>query len=248
MAKDAANDLVYYLVLDESRKADLAQIRHWNNLRIAFDEGKIWVRGLDAVQVESLDVKSMPYKTLYYENDGKLYLYNSALPDRNLPSLLWTPVDRALPLRLPSLNHNYFGIDEKIAVQIVPSAKETEAAAMITTLGLLGKYLETAPAIRLKHLTWVMLNRDRALILGNPMLPVSGTVFWQRSAHLLPAGSDFDLYLLSAALHKQIDPDRRSFIVWQTDSTYFTVNQTDFQALSLSSFMKTMQTLTLPTP
>lgn len=248
MAKDAANDLIYYLVLDETRKADLAQIRHWNNLRIAFEEGKIWVRGLDAVQVESVEVKSMPYKTLYSENSGKLYLYKSALPDRNLPSLLWTPVDRALPLRLPSLNHNYFGIDEKIAVRIVPSEKETEAAAMITTLDLLGKYLETAPAIRLKHLKWVMLNRDRALILGNPVLPISGTVFWQRGAHLLPAGSDFDLFLLSEALHQQIDPDRASLIVWQTDSTCFTVDKTDFQSLSLSSFRKSMQTLTLPTP
>ena len=137
MATHAANDLSYYLLIADQFKSDLAGIRKWNNLRVGFDTGSVWIRDLDYVQVNSVEVKSIPYKTLFYEKDGKLYLQNSLLPDRNIPSLLWTPIERALPVKLPPFNHNYFGISEQVAVRIVPSAAESPSNVLVTgDLGL----------------------------------------------------------------------------------------------------------------
>ena len=107
MAQNAADDIDFFLLLNDAYKSDLGTIRIWNNLKVAFDEKHIWVKDFTHNQINSIEVKSIPYKTIFYSKGAKLYLQNSLLPDRNIPaSLLWTSIDRALPIRLPSFNHN----------------------------------------------------------------------------------------------------------------------------------------------
>ncbi|OFY83688.1 MAG: hypothetical protein A3F72_12805 [Bacteroidetes bacterium RIFCSPLOWO2_12_FULL_35_15] len=240
MAQNASNDLSYYLVLDEVLKSNLGSIRSWNNLKIAFDEKQIWVKDLDYVQINSLEIKSIPYKTIFYAKQGKLFLLNSLLPNRNIPSLLWTAIDRALPIKLPSFNHNYFGIQEKISISIIPSEMENEAVAMATTVDSLKQFIETAPAIRLQKLNWVLLNNDRVFLFGKPLLPINGDVYWKRGDSILPTGFDFDLSLLSDTLNNILNPENLFLVVWNIDSTYSLIAKDELQQLSLSSFRKTM--------
>jgi hypothetical protein len=245
MAKDAANDLSYFLLIDAQYLSDLGHISPWKNLKVAFEGSQIWVRDFDYAQIHSVEVKTMPYKTLFYSQGGKLLRLNSLLPDRNVPGVLWTPIERALPVRLPALNHNYFGLDERLSIQLVPSEHEAAAVAMITTLETLRTYIITAPAIRLQQLQWTILGTDRVLLLGQPVLPVAGAVFWSRSGFLLPAGYDFDLYLLAETLLQKLDPDHTQWLVWNTDNTYFPVEKSDLQPLSLGSFRAGLRQLSL---
>lgn len=242
MAENASNDISYYLLLNDTHKSDLAEIRQWNNLKAAFDGGWIWIKDLDYAQVNSVEVKSIPYKTVFYEKQGKLFPQNSLLPDRTVPALLWTPIDRALPVKLPSFNHNYFGVREKIEMCLVPSRTEEEAEAMIIGIDILEHYMTTAPAVRLQNLKWVLLNNDTILLLGKPLLPLTAAVYWKRDNFILPAGYDFELYLLSDALNALLNPDHDQLIIWDINNTYSLIDKKDFQPLSLSSFRKTRQT------
>jgi hypothetical protein len=239
MAKHAANDLVYYLVIDDVNRDDLAAIRPWQNLKLAYDQNQIWVKDLSYVQIESPEVKCIPYKTLYYESDGKLCLLNSLLPDRRMPSLLWTPIERALPVKLPSFNHHYFGVDQKVALQLVPSEKEHEAEVMITSLDTLETYMTAAPAVRFGPLSWALLNGDKAFIAGTPMLPVDGRVYWRKGHFIIPAGYEFELDMLCHTMNEKLNPHHDSWILWNSDNTYALVAKDDMQPLSLGSLRAT---------
>ena len=247
MAENASDDLSYFVVVREENRDDLAALRQWGNLKAAFDEKLIWLKDLDYAQVNSTEVKSLPYKTIYYAKGGKLFPLHSALPLRNVPALLWTPIDRALPVKLPAFNHNYFGVHDKIQVKLVPSETEAEAEMMITHTDTLQHYLETAPAVRLQPLSWVLLDIDKALLIGKPLLPVTGEVYWKRGNHLLPAGFDFELFLLSDTVNSMINPESNAFIIWNPGSTYFLAEKSALQPLSLSSFRRTMHDL-IPHP
>jgi len=241
MAENSSNDISYFIAINETFKSDLAGIRQWSNLKAAFDEGIIWIRDLNFVQVHSLEVKSIPYKTIFYEKQGKLFLQNSLLPHRNVPSLLWTPLDRMLPVKLPEFNHNYFGIHEKLEMQLVASENEVEADGMIVDVHILEKYLITAPRIRLQELHWTMLNNDKILLLGKPLLPISANVYWSRNHMMIPAGYDFGLYSLADSLNAMLNPGNDHLIIWDLQNTYALVAKNDLQPLSLSSFRKTLQ-------
>ncbi len=236
MAKDVSNNITYYLLLDVAHQSALGAIRAWENVKVAFEGSQVWVKDFDYVQISALEVQSMPYKTIFYEKEGKLFLINSLLPDRNIPALLWTPIERALPIELPKMNHNFFGIKEKISLKIVPTDIEMPDNVMITTILQLKSYIVTAGAVRTKNLTWTLLNDDKVLLLGTPLLPLSGDTFWQNGDFLLPSGYDFDLHILSETLSCNINPYQQYWIVWNVDNSYFLIPKSDLEQLSLASF------------
>lgn len=237
MANHAANDLTYFLVMERRHEDDLAAIRHWENLRVAFDEDRIWVRDFDFAQIHSVEVKSIPYKELFYGKQEKLFPLNSQLPRGKVPSsLLWTGILRALPVKIPALNHNYFGTEEQLTARLVPAAAEQEPIAMVLPLHELAAYIETAPAIRLRPLGWTVVNRSFALLIGTPFLPLNGPVFWRRGNHLLPAGYDLELFSAEAVIAGLIDPDGDSWIFWNHDDTCIVIPKAALTQLSVSSF------------
>jgi len=236
MGENSAHSIAYFLRVKKAHEDDLANIRPWTDLKAGFDEEYVWVKGFNYLQINSLEVKSMPYKTVYYAKDGKLYLQGSLLPDRNVPSLVWTRIDHALPVELPRLNHNYFGLEEQISTKLTPSEKEAEAVAMLTTMDALRAYVESAPAVRLKPLHWTIVNGDWTLIFGTPLLPLQGNTYWQHGNLLIPTGYDFDLSILKNSIDKLLNPNQGLWIVWNRDSTWFDLQKTDVVELSISSF------------
>lgn len=232
---------MYYLLIKEVYRDDLAAVRPWQNLKLAYDRDEIWIRDLSYVQVESPEVKCIPYKTLYYEHEGKLYLLNSELPDRTIPSLLWTPIERALPVKLPSLNHNYFGVNQHVDLCLVPAESEHEAEVMIVGIDTLEAYLESAPAVRLGPLSWTLLNHDKALVAGKPMLPVNAEVYWRSGHFIIPTGYEFELDMLCLAMNELLNPYNDSWIVWHADNRYALIGKDDLEPLSLGSFRATRQ-------
>ena len=240
MAQDPANGVGWYLSVDTAHRHYLGAIRHWGNLKVATEEGLLWVRDFTAVQVDSVEVKSIPYKQLYYAREGRLFLQGSLLPDRPVPSVLWTPIERALPLKLPAFNHNYFGVADRLVTRLAPSGTEKEASCLLTDIQALGHYIETAPAIRLKHLSWVMVGNDQALVLGRPLLPIEGAAYWRKDDFLLPAGFDLELPSLVPVLNHQLNAQGTHWVIWDTRGRYHPLSKDLLRPLSISSFRRSI--------
>jgi hypothetical protein len=241
MEKNAGDRVSYFLQVSHEYKHELARIRHWSNLKAASEGSAFWVKDLDYAQVHSPEVQSIPFKHAFYQQENRLFPLHSRLPERTVPTLLWTPIDRALLVKLPSLNHNYFGIEEQLSIKLTASGSETDATAMITTQNLLAKYVAEAPAVRLESIRWALLDADRVFLLGIPMLPLPGDSFWARKDLLLPTGLDFELPVLTDAIQKKISPGRDQWVVWHRDETYSLIPKEAVMPLSRSSFRLTTQ-------
>ena len=241
MATDITESLTYFLQIDSVHKQDLASIRKWTNLKVAFDKNKIWVCNFESYQIDAIEVKSMPNKTLFYSKNNKLFLLNSLLPNTKEPSLLWTPIERALPIEIKKFNHNYFGLTEKIDIKLVKDETENEAQVLLTNLSILLTYVEKASEIRLKKIQWVFINNEKVLLFGKPILPINASVYWIKNNAVIPTGYKFELEILNQQIDQKVNPDNDSWIIWNRDATYFKVDKSLLMPLSLSSLRKTLQ-------
>lgn len=233
--------MTYFLSLPLRYKDWLGAVRHWENLKIGFTENAVWTKDFTPAQMDSVEVKSLPYKTVFYASGAQLFLKGSLLPHQPVPSLLWTPIERGLPVRLPPFNHHYFGIKDKAIVKLRQTDAEKEGYALLTSTAVLQSYIETAPAVRLQALRWVITDEGNALILGTPLLPLQGKVFWRRDDFLFPAGYDLEFPLLQDTVQGLLDPQGDTWIVWTENGKYFTIEKEATTPLSIASFRKTLQ-------
>ena len=240
MEENVSHSVSYYLAVSKSNFDSLASLRKWSELSVAYDSDLIWITNFSLAQMESNEVKMLLDKTIYYSQSGKLYKLNSLLPDRNEPSLLWTPIQRAFSLSISNFNFNYFGLNQEFTVNLIPQEEEQNVFAMLVSLDVLKTYLESAPAIRTKNLHWVIINKSEAFIIGLPLLPLDGTTYWNVSNLILPTGLNFELPLLASEIDKKINPDQEDYIIWNADNTFFRIPKDAFNNLTLSSFRKTL--------
>lgn len=240
MAENSRDSLTYYLSMNNEYIDCLGSIRQWDNIKLGFDENRIWIKDLNKVQTDSIVIKSIPHKKIYYVKNGKLFLKGSLLPHCNIPPLLWTPVKRALPLSLPSYNDNYFGPNGKINTGLVQCDDEKDIFALRTSCEKLRSYIESAPESRLNNLEWAIIeDTAEALIIGTPILPITGHVYLKINNFLIPAGYNLKYPILAEEIRKKIDAGN-SWIIWSEDNTYCIANKNNFIPLSLSSFRKSI--------
>lgn len=244
MANDATDNLNYFLLLEDDHQLFLGGIRHWNNLKVGFNKQGIWIKDFDYAQIQSTEVKTIPYKKVFYEKNGRLFPLNSLLPEGIVPALIWTPIDRAIPITLPSLNHNYFGVNEALTIRLVAVESEKESVAMIVDLDVLRDYLEHVPEVRLKNLSWCILDDYTACILGTPLLSIQGEVFWQSDVFLIPSGLDLELHVLKGELKNLLEVGDSDRIMWLRSGNYLKLVHTDLQPLSRASFRMNIKSIT----
>lgn len=241
MAENAPSTITHYLLIDRAYQDSLAPLRKWTHLKVAFNEDSIWITNFDTAQITSATVKSIPYSLRFYGKAGQLYLQNSLLPDRKEPNLLWTPIERTFPIKPKKFNHNYFGVEEEITMALIPEGTPTESEVLLTTIHELCSYVETAPAIRQKHIRWVLVNAEEALLFGRPFLPINGKAYWIRQNAIIPVGYNFELSLLTDLVTDNVNKNNDAWIVWNHDATYYRVEKNLLTPLTLSSVRKTLR-------
>jgi hypothetical protein len=230
---------MFLLEIDIQHKDFLGSIRHWDNLKVGFDDKSIWVKDFTNEQLYSSELQQIPFKEIYEVKDNLLFVKGSLLPTKKMRSgLLWSPILRALPVILPSLNHNYFGIDDKVTISIQPSQQEKEAYALLTDYATAKQYIESAPSVRLLPLQWTIID-DKILLIGQPLLPIKGQTYWKSNHFLLPSGYDFEFSMLSETIQQKMNSSQNNYILWDEDGRHIIIARSDIQSLSISSFRLT---------
>jgi hypothetical protein len=237
MEKDTANQLSMILRVPLQQKDDLGSIRHWANLKLAAADGWCWIKDFTPAQQYATELKILPFTSIFYLKGNQLFPAGSLLPAGNMPAgLLWTPIETALPVAIPDLNHHFFGLADEVQVRLVPAEQEWQPVALAAGMDVLEAYITNAPAIRLQNLAWVLLPPGRALIAGSPILPVQGTTYWLCDDMLLPTGYHFEWPALANTIAKSIDPTGANWILWNEDASYCLIPRASMQPLSISSF------------
>ena len=70
MAKNSADIIEFLVRIDKSDLDTLAQIRHFENLKLAQNENDIWVKGFSMEQIDGVAVKTLPKKNIFYIKDS----------------------------------------------------------------------------------------------------------------------------------------------------------------------------------
>lgn len=242
MAQNTSDHLTYLMSVPLANLTDLGNLRQWDNLKVGFEGNLVWVKDFTYAQLNSVMVKSIPSKQIYTITAGKLYPQNSLLPAGNMPTPLWTPIQRAIAVDMPPLNHHFFGIEDKIAVQLVPSDIEKPPVGMLLPIATLENAAKNIAEIRLAALQWIMLDETQAFVIGTPLLPLQAPVFWRKNNFLIPVGYDFDLHILLDTMDTIINPAASNWVVWHTNSTYYLLKKQMFVPLSLGSIRLTHTT------
>jgi MoxR-vWA-beta-propeller ternary system domain bpX2 len=239
MAEDSSDNLVYLLELGTKYKDFLGQIRHWNNLKMATDANSIWIKDFMPGQLESIELKSIPFAKLYVSKDNLLFPRGSLVPGRKMPGFLWTPLERALPVELTGFNHNFFGINQQQSIQLSISDNVQKASVLLVDKRLAHDYIINAPAIRLQQLQWTLVNREQAFFFGEPLLPLNGQAFWQKDNFIFPMGYDLEFPLLSDIIRRQMTTN--DFIWWVNQKQYSLIAKDKVKSLSIASWKHTLQ-------
>jgi hypothetical protein len=237
MAEDTSNDITTFLIeIPLPDVHHLGQIRHWHGLKGAIDGGTVWVKDILQEQVERKEILGLPYVKIYYLKNNLLFLKGSLLPIKKMRSgLLWSALDRVVPVSIPPLNHNFFGISERVPVNIVPAFAENAPCAIIVSLDIARPYIETVAQVRLRNLSWIGVDKG-LLIIGTPLLPLVGQSYWRVKDMLLPTGHDFELPIIYDTIQKMLDPGGSNLIIWNVDSSYYLLEKDAVMPLSISSF------------
>ena len=230
---------MYFLEIKKEHKDFLGSIRHWDNLKTAFETDVVWIKDFSAEQINAPEIQQIPYKKVYELKENLLFEYGNLLPSKKLPSgLLWTPILRALPVSLPKFNHNFFGVNHKIQLSIKASEEIKEAYALLVDYDELKLYIETAPGYRLEPLRWIVIDK-KALIIGSPLLPIKGSTYWLNHNFLLPTGYHFEWSALAKTLQEKLNPSGENLILWNNDNSYSIIPKKNIKPLSISSFRLT---------
>jgi len=240
MAKDPSEHIKEFWAEIPRRDEDyLGSIRDWKNVQIALEEEVIWLKGFTEEQAASPEIQQLPDFLLYELRDGLLFRRNALVPSKKVrTALLWTPIDKALRLTFPLSNNNFFGIDEKIEVTLMPCEEEHAAVALLSSIAEIKDFIITQPKFRLEKINWTVVE-DNALFLGTPLLSFPGKTFWEKDGHLLPTGFDFEFKNMSSLLQKKYNADLDQWLLWDKHGSVLAINKNDFRKLSVSSFRLT---------
>lgn len=240
MAKDPSEHIKeFWAEIPRKDEEYLGSIRDWKNVQIAMEEDVVWLKGFTGEQAASPEVRQLPNFVLYELRDGLLFRKNALVPSKKVrTALLWTPIDKALRLTLPSSNNNFFGIDEKVKITLKPSEEEHPVVGLLCSLAEIKHSLIAQPKFRLERIDWIIID-DKALFLGNPLLSLPGKAFWEKDGHLLPAGFDFEFKNMSHLLQKKYNEESDYWLLWNEEAKVTVINKSDFRKLSASSFRLT---------
>ncbi len=224
--------------------AYLRKLRHWETLEVTQTEEHFWLRGIQEAQLKSTPLRTLPFaETLRLEND-LLFPLVGELPLGKAPQLRdWQAITTAFPMRKPSLNHNYFGLQTQLSLQLEPSEAKQNPHALICEVSHLNQLLRETSAFRLRNLRWTLSPKRKALIVGTPLLPLPGATFWLQGQVLVPTG-----YRLNPAsllpfwkVQHQLNASRQ--LVLEDEKTLFYVDAATLLPLSLSSVQRTSHPL-----
>jgi hypothetical protein len=148
---------------------------------------EIWLQGdsLDDA-IQNLLRKLAPIQTFAVNNDRELIPLEHLLPVGRLPDGPWLPIDQLITVGHPTAALNGVS-DSRVRIRLVRDDGERPATLLLTERATWAAYAETAPGVRLKLLRFAA-SANHVLIRGQPLPPLNGKHFYERSGLIVPCG------------------------------------------------------------
>lgn len=234
--------MAFILVLKASDRPSLAAIRLLPKVEVATDATDIWVRL--PLSNEGLDpkIRQLPLVSTYFMDEKQhLYPIGGLTPVGVLKPLTWLPLTDFMPIELP-VSALPAATSETVVLNIIPSEKERETTAVMTTGAAWLAYVTYAPEARLRRLHFAVSNANAVLVFGTPLPPIDGETYWLRDNIFMPSGFDFALPMVSELIFLKENLENQAFLLFNTEGSYHRLEASDFMPVSRSAVKLTFQT------
>jgi hypothetical protein len=205
MAKDTT---VFLLKLDRKDERPLFRLRTESRLEVAETKSFLWVRANQVDKALQQQLKALPSIGTYRLEQGLLFPEGGSVPTGSLPtSLKWQAVgDWVTPEPPPSVMPPLKAPEPAWSLELVKATQEQAVVALLVKADAWFDYVETAPKARLDALSFALSDDKRALIIGQPLPPLPGQLYWQVEQLLLPAGWSLAHPVLGPLLSQSMSP------------------------------------------
>ena len=90
------------------------------------------------------------------------------------------------------------------------------------------QYAKTASETRLFATRFAVSEKNKVLIIGDPLPSLPGIEYWQTGNVLLPAGYDFELSIMEEFVNKKLNENKSAVILFDKDGSWQRIDKTFF--------------------
>lgn len=236
----------YVLQINQTQREALAGVRLQPGLRVAEEGNILWLRGIAWPDGLTTAIWQLPAINVYEMDESSLlFKRNSQVPIAKLPTLSWVALQQFLPVQ-PPVSAYKGEIGEKLALKLMPSAKQQTGVALLTTLQHLKAFAELAPQVRLNRLKFAVSGSGDVLITGTPLPTIPGREFWLNHNMLLPCGYDFEYSILAALLPRQLNLNKEDIAIFEPNGNWQKIEAGNFVTATRSAIRLTSLNQPLP--
>ena len=225
--------------IDKSYQKQIGQIRHLPGCWIAETTEEFWLR-LERPQNEfPLVLEQIPAKARYQLRDQNLlFPHQGSTPIGKLPELNWQPIAAFMTVELPTaaLPGN---VEKQIPVKLIRTEEPKDTPFMLLSWKIWRHYALQASNIRLQALSFAVSAQERVIVMGKPLPPLPGQLFWQNQQILLPAGWNFEHTLLAEVLSINYLNGKEEWLLIRSEQEWETIKKKNFIQASRSAVRKT---------
>ena len=207
---------------------------------LAAREGdRFWIRGHDWSEGTTRLLRQLPLEAWYrVQPDGQLIRVNTRVPSGRLPALDWRPFEAHWELSLPpaSLPGRAEG---RVALRLERTEAPREADALWLDSNAWARYARSAPAVRLKPLSFAVCDDGRCLVRGRPVPPLPGLRLWESAAVLVPCGYTWQPAVDTPVVRQVLDVDDEDIVLWNEDGTWERLSADQFVRATRSAVRAT---------
>lgn len=200
----------------------------------------LWLRGDDLNQsmVSALN-RLAPTARFAVLSDGQLVPHGRELPQGRLPpDAAWTPLADLLQPKLVSAALPAVPIPP-VQLRLERSYEALEATVLIASLRDLADYAHDAPAVRLNRLRFAA-DSTRALVWGEPLPPLPGERYTERSGIAAPCGFQWRPAIDPPSLRRLLSLAEGDLALLGTDGNWQQLPATAFVRASRSAIRFTV--------
>ena len=197
-------------------------------LRAAEEENCIWIRGINALLEMDKELLRLPAtNTFIIDEENNLFLPGGLTPVAILQPMEWTSLTDFIVVEAPTAALPG-KTNDRINIKIIPSAIERKGTALLTTLDVWKQYAETASETRLFATRFAVSEKNKVLIMGDPLPSLPGIEYWQTGDVLLPAGFDFEVALMEEFVNKKLNENKSAVILFDRNGSWEKIDKSFF--------------------
>jgi hypothetical protein len=214
----------------------LGLVLGWSGVEVLEAAPRLWLRA-SALSDEQWDAcLRLPGADRFtLLSDGQLIRVGNTVPHGRLPQGTWTPIRNALRLELPRADDGPTRRPTPTNLRLVRSTEPAEPNWLLVKLADWVAYAATAPQVRLARLSFVAAERVAVAVRGEPLPPLAGRRFVERSGIVVPAGWTWAPALPAEIVREALKLAPGDCAWFGTDGTWRVISSGDWVQASRSA-------------